>query len=69
MEVSGKKLKLQAGVSDHLLVADLLGNDVPESAELLGIDEAGEKGYLVEGVGRMLKHVMRLVVWNRRWRG
>ena len=34
-------------MSDHLPVAVLLGIDVPELAELLGIDEAGEEGYLV----------------------
>ena len=34
-------------MSDHLPVAILLGSDVPELAGLLGINEAGEKGYLV----------------------
>ena len=47
LEVSGRKLKVRAGVSDHLPVAVLLGTDVPELAELLGINEAGEEGYLV----------------------
>ena len=34
-------------MSDYLPVAVLLGTDVPELAELLGINEAGEEGYLV----------------------
>ena len=34
-------------MSDHLPAAVLLGTNIPELAELLGIDETGEEGYLV----------------------
>ena len=47
LEVSGKKLQIRAGVSDHLPVAVMLGTDVSELTEPLDIDEVGEGGYLV----------------------
>ena len=74
LEVSQKKLRVQPEVSDHSPLAVLLGTDVPELTKLLDMMKLVEEGissrleHKVDRVGRMLKHVMRLIVWKRRWR-